>query len=432
MNNLTIYATLTTTFLLASLVASNVCDAPYNQYVGCGGTVLFAVFIALLVREICERNKEYRKYQNDWYSYVKSRDKNTNNLLNEIIKMSLKQHVILNSMIEKTDKQSESNHKDIEILYKEISRFNEENNNNFKKIDDNFKQSIEISEISKKDIIQVLEAGNKGTVTAINNGLETFSRGYEEKNQELLNTFIDKNQDAVTDIINRMVEKNREVCDILKIAVGESAEAILNNTMRSIEAYNNTLDKFFAKMDEKISENTSLIKNVNQCVVNMENIIKDGIEIQTNYTKNMSDEVKKHINSQEKMLEQLFNNLSEKMEENVKNLSDEIKQILGDDGSFEKLMKDSLDNIKDSIEDIKDSIEDLKTDERVFLKSIRKSVEEMPEKLVENSKSILESMQAVIDEQNNLVKSMKKWNEDREKLDKQDYDLLWSVIKNDK
>ena len=135
MNNLGIYASMTATLLLVSMVASNVLSDPYNMYVTVTGVSLFSISFVLLMKEMNKRNREYGEIQNEWRAYLKGQDKNNDNLLNEIIKKSLAQNVTLELVLENIKKQSESNHEDIKTLLQELKNVKEENIDKFRTLD---------------------------------------------------------------------------------------------------------------------------------------------------------------------------------------------------------------------------------------------------------------------------------------------------------
>lgn len=441
MNNLGIYASMTATLLLVSMVASNVLSDPYNMYVTVTGVSLFSISFVLLMKEMNKRNREYGEIQNEWRAYLKGQDKNNDNLLNEIIKKSLAQNVTLELVLENIKKQSESNHEDIKTLLQELKNVKEENIDKFRTLDNTLNELLSANVKSKEDIIESLRSGHSSIIKSLEQRLDTFSSVYEEKNQALLNAFVENNQKAILDNIDLMVKKNmaamqsmenncKVVCDILKNAVGEATNSILSNTMQCINAHNKTVEQFLSDVHDKMSQNQKQISDAGKCVKNMDAAIEDLVKKQATYIDKMSKTLQQHVQSQTEILDNIAKKLSAEIKpvivENMEDLLNDIDGTFGDDGSFKTAMDESLKLLKD---DFEYNINELRDMQKKCLNDIKNEMVTLPNLLSEENNKILLSMAEIFNEQKSLTKALKKWNEDREKLNKEDYDLLWSVLK---
>lgn len=441
MNNLGIYASMTATLLLVSMVASNVLSDPYNMYVTVTGVSLFSISFVLLMKEMNKRNREYGEIQNEWRAYLKGQDKNNDNLLNEIIKKSLAQNVTLELVLENIKKQSESNHEDIKTLLQELKNVKEENIDKFRTLDNTLNELLYANVKSKEDIIESLRSGHSSIIKSLEQRLDTFSSVYEEKNQALLNAFVENNQKAILDNIDLMVKKNmaamqsmenncKVVCDILKNAVGEATNSILSNTMQCINAHNKTVEQFLSDVHDKMSQNQKQISDAGKCVKNMDAAIEDLVKKQATYIDKMSETLQQHVQSQTEILDNIAKKLSAEIkpviEENMEDLLDNIDGTFGDDGSFKTTMDESLKQLKGDLEYNSEELRDM---QKKCLNDIKNEIVTLPNLLSEENNKILSCMSKIFDEQKSLTKALKKWNEDREKLNKEDYDLLWSVLK---
>lgn len=441
MNNLGIYASMTATLLLVSMVASNVLSDPYNMYVTVTGVSLFSISFVLLMKEMNKRNREYGEIQNEWRAYLKGQDKNNDNLLNEIIKKSLAQNVTLELVLENIKKQSESNHEDIKTLLQELKNVKEENIDKFRTLDNTLNELLYANVKSKEDIIESLRSGHSSIIKSLEQRLDTFSSVYEEKNQALLNAFVENNQKAILDNIDLMVKKNmaamqsmenncKVVCDILKNAVGEATNSILSNTMQCINAHNKTVEQFLSDVHDKMSQNQKQISDAGKCVKNMDAAIEDLVKKQATYIDKISETLQQHVQSQTEILDNIAKKLSAEIkpviEENMEALLDDIDGTFGDDGSFKTTMDESLKQLKGDLEYNSKELRDM---QKKCLNDIKNEIVTLPNLLSEENNKILSCMSKIFDEQKSLTKALKKWNEDREKLNKEDYDLLWSVLK---
>ena len=441
MNNLGIYASITAILLLVSIVVPNVLSDPYNIYVSVTGVILFSISFVLLMQEMSKRNKEYNDIQNEWRSYLKVQDKNNDNLLNEIIKKSLAQNVTLELVLENIKKQSESNHEDIKTLLQELKNVKEENVDKFRTLDNTLNELLSANIKSKEDIIESLRSGHSSIIKSLEQRLDTFSSVYEEKNQALLNAFVENNQKAILDNIDLMVKKNmaamqsmenncKVVCDILKNAVGEATNSILSNTMQCINAHNKTVEQFLSDVHDKMSQNQKQISDAGKCVKNMDAAIEDLVKKQATYIDKMSETLQQHVQSQTEILDNIAKKLSAEIkpviEENMEALLDDIDGTFGDDGSFKTTMDESLKQLKGDLEYNSKELRDM---QKKCLNDIKNEIVTLPNLLSEENNKILSCMSKIFDEQKSLTKALKKWNEDREKLNKEDYDLLWSVLK---
>lgn len=441
MNNLGIYASMTATLLLVSMVASNVLSDPYNMYVTVTGVSLFSISFVLLMKEMNKRNREYGEIQNEWRAYLKGQDKNNDNLLNEIIKKSLAQNVTLELVLENIKKQSESNHEDIKTLLQELKNVKEENIDKFRTLDNTLNELLYANVKSKEDIIESLRSGHSSIIKSLEQRLDTFSSVYEEKNQALLNAFVENNQKAILDNIDLMVKKNmaamqsmenncKVVCDKLKNAVGEATNSILSNTMQCINAHNKTVEQFLSDVHDKMSQNQKQINEASQCVKDMDVAIESLAENQAVHIEKMSEIIQQHIQAQTEMVDNVAKKISAEItpviEENMEALLKDIDGTFGDKGSFKTTMDESLKLLKDDLEYNSEELRDM---QKKCLNDIKNEIVTLPNLLSEENNKILSCMSKIFDEQKSLTKALKKWNEDREKLNKEDYDLLWSVLK---